>query len=60
MKNREHKVTLPSGEDPAIDRRDPPPAERIAEIRIRIRSGTYDTSAVIDAVSRRIAKSGDL
>jgi hypothetical protein len=60
MKNREHKVALPSGDDPPIDRRDPIQAERVAEIRIRIRSGAYDTSAVIDAVSRRIAKSGDL
>jgi hypothetical protein len=60
MKNPEHEVTLPSGDDSATDRRDPLPAERVAEIRIRVRSGAYDSSAVIDAVARRIAKSGDL
>jgi hypothetical protein len=60
MKKPEHEVALPSGGDSALDRRDPLPAERVAEIRIRIRSGAYNTSAVIDAVSRGIAKSGDL
>jgi hypothetical protein len=60
MKKAEHEVTLPSGGDSAPDRRNSLPAERVAEIRIRIRSGAYHTSAVIDAVSRRIAKCGDL
>jgi len=60
MNNREHEVTLPSGDDSAIDWRAPLPAERVAQIRIRIRSGAYNTSAVIDAVARGITKSGDL
>jgi anti-sigma28 factor (negative regulator of flagellin synthesis) len=60
MKNREHQVTLLSGDDSAIDRRDPLPAERVEQIRRRIRSGAYDTSAVIDAVARGITKNGDL
>jgi anti-sigma28 factor (negative regulator of flagellin synthesis) len=60
MNNREHEVTLRSGDDSAIDRRAPLPAERVAQIRIRIRSGAYNTSAVIDAVARGITKSGDL
>lgn len=60
MKKPEREVPLPPADDPATDRRDPLPAERVARIRIRIRSGAYDTSAAIDAVSRRIAKSGDL
>jgi len=60
MKNREREVTLPSGDDSAVDRLDLLSAERLAQIRIRIRSGAYNTSAVIDAVARRIMKSGDL
>lgn len=60
MNNREHEVTLPSGDDSAINRRDPLPAERVAQIRIRVRSGVYSTAAVIDAVARGITKRGDL
>ena len=60
MKDREHEITLPSGDDSASDRRDPLPPERVAQIRIRIRSGAYNTSAVIDAVARGITKRGDL
>ena len=60
MKKREHEVTLPSGDDSPIDRRDPLPAERVAQIRIRLRRGAYNMSAVIDAVARGITKRGDL
>jgi hypothetical protein len=60
MKNREHEVTLPSGDDSAVDRHDPLPLERVAQIRVRIRSGAYSTAAAVDAVARGITKSGDL
>ena len=60
MNNREHEVSLPSADDSATGRRDPLPAERVAQIRVRIRSGAYDMSAVLDAVARGITKSGDL
>ena len=60
MKDRDNEITLSSGGDSAIDRRDPLPEERLAQIRLRISSGAYQTSAVIDAVARGIRKSGDL
>jgi hypothetical protein len=60
MKNCEHQVTLPSGDDSADDQHDPLSLERVAQIRVRIRSGAYNTAAVVDAVARGITRSGDL
>jgi hypothetical protein len=60
MKNREHQVTLPSGDDSAVDEGDQLSLERVALIRVRIRSGAYNTAAVVDAVARGITRSGDL
>jgi hypothetical protein len=34
--------------------------ERIAELRQRVRGGTYDNRAVVEQVARRIVESGDL
>lgn len=36
------------------------PRERIAELRQRVRSGTYNNRVVIERVARRILESGDL
>lgn len=52
----------PSAGDP---RRQPESAsglspERVAEIRLNIRQGTYETAEVLEAVARRIVASGDL
>ena len=60
MKNREHQVTLPSGDDSAVDDCGQLSLERVALIRVRIRSGAYNTAAVVDAVARGITRSGDL
>jgi hypothetical protein len=56
MKNREQEVTLPSGDDSATVRRDLLRSERVAQIRIRVRSGAYNTAAVVDAVARNHEK----
>jgi hypothetical protein len=60
MKNCEHQVTLPSGNDSAVDQRDLLSLERVEQMRVRIRSGAYNTAAVVDAVARGITRSGDL
>ena len=60
MKNREHQVTLPSGDDSAVDQPDLLSVDRVAQMRVRIRSGAYSTAAVVDAVARGIMRSGDL
>jgi len=59
MKKCEHQVTLSSGEDSAVDQHDPLSLERVAQIRVRIRSGAYNTAAVVDAVARGIMRSDD-
>jgi hypothetical protein len=59
MKKCEHLVTLSSGEDSAVDQRNQLSLERVVQIRVRIRSGAYNTAAVIDAVARGITRSDD-
>jgi hypothetical protein len=60
MSPRDHEVTRPALHDPAPERDDALPPDRIAELRIRITSGAYDTAAAVDAVARRIMMSGDV
>jgi hypothetical protein len=44
--------------DPRVEREDL--AGRVAELRRRVRSGAYDSSAVLERVAQRILESGDL
>lgn len=60
MKKCEHQVTLPTGDDSAVDQRDTLSVERVEQMRIRVRSGAYNTAAVVDAVARGITRTGDL
>lgn len=39
---------------------DPAKAERIAELRRRVREGAYSSAAMMEVVARRILTSGDL